>query len=196
MYCCLAPDWFPGWSRKYGREPSSRTPTEDCVELRQSFPGLVNVEPNDIVSDDVPTKVVKNQLYWNDQECRQENWFVCSKRITNPSTRKTILQPKLQNIQGVQISFGHEKQRKKYDLFYLKSHAKSQFPRSNFLDLYEKQFSRSNPILSRIQIQTIWPRKLKFCMRQRGRIHSIFDFWNIVQNLLGHTVLFPDFSCP
>ena len=86
---CLDTDWFPGWSRKYGREPSSRTPTEDCVELRQSFPGLVNVEPNDIVSDDVlPTKVVKNQLYWNDQECRQENWFVCSKRITNPTTRK------------------------------------------------------------------------------------------------------------
>ena len=86
---CLDTDWFPGWSRKHGREPSSRTPTEDCVELRQSFPGLVNVEPNDIVSDDVlPTKVVKNQLYWNDQECRQENWFVCSKRITNPSTRK------------------------------------------------------------------------------------------------------------
>ena len=58
------------------------------MELRQSFPGLLNVEPNDIASDDIPTKVVKNQLYWNDQECRQENWFVCSKRITKLNTRE------------------------------------------------------------------------------------------------------------
>ena len=61
------------------------------MELRQSFPGLLNVEPNDIASDDIQTKVVKNQLYWNDQECRQENWFVCSKRITRPSTRERHL---------------------------------------------------------------------------------------------------------
>ena len=87
--CSIDTDWFPGWSRKYGgAEPSSRTPTEDCVELRQSFPGLLNVEPNDIASDDIQTKVVKNQLYWNDQECRQENWFVCSKRITKLNTRE------------------------------------------------------------------------------------------------------------
>ena len=86
---CVHTDWFPGWSRKYGAEPSSRSPSEDCVELRQSFPGLSAVEPNDITSDDTTeSKVVKNQLYWNDQECRQENWFVCSKRITNPNKRE------------------------------------------------------------------------------------------------------------
>ena len=85
-------DWFPGWSQKYGAEPSSRSPSEDCVELRQSFPGLNAANPNDITSDDATeSKVVKNQLYWNDQECRQENWFVCSKRITNPNKREKHL---------------------------------------------------------------------------------------------------------
>ena len=50
------------------------------------------MDPNDITSDDTTeSKVVKNQLYWNDQECRQENWFVCSKRITNPNKRENFV---------------------------------------------------------------------------------------------------------
>ena len=40
-------DWFPGWTRNYGAEPSSLTPSEDCVALRQSFPGL---EPDAVTS--------------------------------------------------------------------------------------------------------------------------------------------------
>lgn len=81
----LIADWFPGWAHKYGAEPSSKTPSEDCVELRQSFPGLEQVDlgNNNNILDD-PTDEIKNQLYWSDQECRQENWFICSKSLKNP----------------------------------------------------------------------------------------------------------------
>ena len=51
-------DWFPGWTRNYGAEPSSQTPSEDCVALRQSFPGLgpdavalTSVEAKDVRGD-------------------------------------------------------------------------------------------------------------------------------------------------
>lgn len=69
-------DWFPGWTRKLA-EPSSKTPSEDCVELRQSFPGLTVNDGNGVI----PEENLKNQLYWSDQECREENWFICAKRM-------------------------------------------------------------------------------------------------------------------
>ena len=78
-------DWFPGWTKKYSIEPSSRTPSEDCVELRQSFPGLAVTDYDKMISSQLDSKEVKkNQLYWSDQECREENWFICSKRIIVP----------------------------------------------------------------------------------------------------------------
>ena len=97
-------DWFPGWVGKYGAEPSSKSPSEDCVGLRQSFPGVLRTtqDNNDNVIDtttngglnglekglenglkggQIDPPVKKSQLYWSDQECRQENWFICSKRM-------------------------------------------------------------------------------------------------------------------
>ena len=75
-------DWFPGWARKYGAEPSSLTPSEDCVELRQSFPGLrVNDDNSGDVIDKIDPTLKNQQLYWSDQECRELNWFICAKRM-------------------------------------------------------------------------------------------------------------------
>ena len=80
-YICLISDWFPGWISSYGAEPSSKSPSEDCVELRQSFPGLSatpNYSKNEVLSGH---EVKNNQLYWSDQECRKENWFICAKAM-------------------------------------------------------------------------------------------------------------------
>ena len=33
---------------------------------------------------------VKNQLYWSDEECRIENWFICSRRIVAPPDPKPL----------------------------------------------------------------------------------------------------------
>ena len=86
-------DWFPGWAKKYGAEPSSLTPSEDCVELRQAFLGLTVHDDNGITDNAGRTTAQsqilssqlehdKNQqLYWSDQECRVENWFICGKRM-------------------------------------------------------------------------------------------------------------------
>lgn len=94
----LITDWFPGWAKKYGAEPSSLTPSEDCVELRQAFPGLIvhDEDDNDITdassgsSQDLPVK--NQQLYWSDQECRVENWFICGKPMihASPGTFSTL----------------------------------------------------------------------------------------------------------
>ena len=58
LFLYFFPDWFPGWTRNYGAEPSSLTPSEDCVALRQSFPGLgpdavalTSVEAKDVRGD-------------------------------------------------------------------------------------------------------------------------------------------------
>ena len=84
-------DWFPGWMGKYDSEPSSNTPSEDCVELRQSFPGVLSKnykqKNNEVIQEDMEAvttphdEVKNNQLYWSDQECREENWFICAKAM-------------------------------------------------------------------------------------------------------------------
>ena len=76
---------------KYDSEPSSNTPSEDCVELRQSFPGVLSKnykqKNNEVIQEDMEAvttphdEVKNNQLYWSDQECREENWFICAKAM-------------------------------------------------------------------------------------------------------------------
>jgi hypothetical protein len=33
--------------------------------------------------------LVRNQLYWSDQDCERENWFICAKPIINPAATPT-----------------------------------------------------------------------------------------------------------
>ena len=116
-------DWFPGWIQ--GRsEPSSKTPTEDCVELRQSFPGVVTTTFKENHNNEVlllggkakipvekPVDLVKNHLYWNDQECRNENLFLCAKTMVIsrgplPPNAKPLIKPKVlpECVQNIELS--------------------------------------------------------------------------------------------
>ena len=58
---CFFTDWFPGWTRNYGAEPSSLTPSEDCVALRQSFPGLEPDAVTSVEDEDVGGKYKESQ---------------------------------------------------------------------------------------------------------------------------------------
>ena len=58
-----------------------------------------------------PANLVKNHLYWNDQECRNENLFLCAKTMVIsrgglPPNAKPLTKPKVlpECVQNIQLS--------------------------------------------------------------------------------------------